>query len=397
MKRVFAVAAIVGMIAVSVQASNINIAVQGPAGEPTVNVQPNTSVQYRIVADLTDTNNEGLALIGLSMNYTGGDIGTQANNPAGAFNCGNPMPAFVVPDGIGNPAGYGGTMIGGDLIQIGGAQNTINNTAENAPFPVGAVITGVAKPNPGCGQAVIATGSFSIGAAEGDFQLQAFDVFANVIKSGETGIPFWATEAAGVGTVTNLNVHVAGGVVPPSLASSVPAFTTPGGAGTVPAGGTLWRSANNTIRFTFSGALPAAPTAGQIEVVELLAGGAFGANLSANGFTFALESGNTVLKVVDGGATDLVHRRWYAVRNTGGWAGVANFEAQFPVQEGDSTGDNRVLQADVGFIASNVACVTGCGDQNRSDINGDGRVLQADAGLAASRVSSLPVPRPTGH
>jgi len=372
------------------------VAVQGPAGEPTVNVEPNGTVEYRIVADLTDTTNEGLALIGLSLNYTGGDIGQQANNPAGVVTCGNPMPAFVVPDGIGNPAGYGGTMIGGDLIQIGGAQNTINNTADNAPFPIGAVLTGVAKPAPGCGQAVIATGSFTIGAAEGDFQLQAFDVFANVIKAGETGVPFWATEAAGVGTVTNLNVHVVAGGVVVNLASSVPAFTAVG-VTAVPAGGTLWRSANNTLRLTFSGPVPAAPTAGQIEVVQLLAGGAFGADVSANGFTFALESGNTVLKIVDTGASDFPHRSWWAIRNTGGWAGVASFEAQFPVQVGDATGDNRTLQADILEINTGISCLSGCGDQNRKDVTGDGRVLQSDILETNTRISSLPVAKPTGH
>ena len=393
MKRNVVSFLVVALAAVGVQASNINVSVQGPNGESEVFVAPNGTVNYRIVANLSDATNEGLALIGLSLHYTEGAIGQQANTPSGAVTCGNPMPAFVIPDGITNPAGFGGTMIGGDLIQVGGAQNTINNNISNAPFPIGAVLAGVAKPGT-CGQAIIATGSFTRGAGAGPFQLQAFDVFANVIKAGETGVPFWATEAAGVGAVTSLTVS---GVVPTvNLVSSLPPFTGVGVA-TVPAGGTLWRSASNTIRFTFSGALPGVPTAGQIEVVELLAGGAFGANLAANGFTFALESGNTVLKVVDGGTTDLLHRHWYAIRNTGGWSGVGNFEAQFPVQEGDSTGDNRVLQADVGFIASNVACVTGCGDQNRSDINGDGRVLQADAGLAASRVSSLPVIKPTGH
>jgi len=92
----------------------------------------------------------------------------------------------------------------------------------------------------------------------------------------------------------------------------------------------------------------------------------------------------------------LLHRKWYVIRNTGGWAGVANFVAEFPSQAGDASGDNRVLQADAGLINTNVPCLTGCGDQNRNDISGDGRVLQADVGLAASAVSSLPVAKPTG-
>lgn len=386
----------VGLTAMSVQASNINVAVQGSAGESEITVAANGTVNYRVVATLSDDLNRGAALIGLSLNYTGGDIGQQADTPAGAVTCQNPMPAFVIPDGITNPAGFGGTMIGGDLIQIGGAQNTINNDIGNAPFPIGAVIEFVARPT-GCGQAVVATGSFTIGAGTGDFQLQAFDVFANVIKADETGMPFWATEAAGVGTVTPLTVHA--GVVSANLASSVPAFTG-FGITVVPAGGTFWRSAGNVGRFTFDSALPGLPTAGQILIQELLPAGAFGPDLSAS-FAFTLESGNTVLRIRDGltatPTATLLHRKWYAIRNTGGWAGVANFEAQFPSQVGDATGDNRTLQADILEINTGISCLSNCGDQNRKDVTGDGRVLQSDILETNTRVSSLPFAKPTGH
>ena len=37
------------------------------------------------------------------------------------------MSAFAPPDGLSNPAGYGGTLIGDAYVQVGGAQNTINN------------------------------------------------------------------------------------------------------------------------------------------------------------------------------------------------------------------------------------------------------------------------------
>ena len=367
--------------------TNINLSVQGPNGEPEVNVAPGGIVSYRVVAELSDNLNEGLALVGFSLDYTGGAIGQQANAPNSA-----PMSNFVIPDGITNPAGYGGTLIGGDLIQCGGAQNTIKNVVGNAPFPIGTVITGIASPG---APAVVLTGSFTKPAGVGDFQLVAFDVFANVITDGETGDVFWATEAAGVGTVANLTVR---GDVPVNFVSSIPAFTARG-INTPPAMGTLWRSAGNVVRATFDRALPGLPTAGQVLIQEMLAGGVAGPDLSAS-FAFTLESGNTVLRIRDGltatPTATLEHRKWYVIRNTGGWVGVANFEAQFPSQVGDAGGDNRVLQADVGLVASNVACVSNCGDQNRSDINGDGRVLQADAGQTASRVTSLPVPKPSG-
>jgi hypothetical protein len=368
-------------------ATNINLRVQGPNGEPTVNVAPGGTVSYRVVAELTDNLNEGLALIGFSLDYTGGAIGQQGNPPNSA-----PMSNFVIPEGITNPAGYGGTLIGGDLIQCGGAQNTIKNTADNAAFPIGTVITGIASPG---APAVVLTGSFTKPAGLGDFQLAVFDVFANVITDGETGEVFWATEAAGVGTVTNLTVS---GDVPVTFASSIPAFTARGGP--VPAMGTLWRSAGNVLRLTFDRALPGAPAAGQILIQEMLAGNTAGPDLSAS-FAFTLESGNTVLRIRDGltatPTSTLLHRKWYVVRNTGGWAGVANFEAQFPSQVGDATGDNRTLQADIAEVNTGISCLTNCGDQNRKDVTGDGRVLQSDIAETNTRISSLPVAKPCGH
>lgn len=176
--------------------------------------------------------------------------------------------------------------------------------------------------------------------------------------------------------------------------SSIPNSVGQGEA-TVPAGGTLWKSTRNVMRLTFSGPLPSTPTAANIEIFQLQAGGIAGPNLAAN-FTFTIEGGN-VLRIAETATTPsvLTHRSWFGIRNNG-WAGVGAFSRHWPVQVGDSTGDNRVLQADVGFVASNVACVAGCGDQNRADISGDSRVLQADAGEAASRVSSLPVAKPAG-
>lgn len=378
--------AVLGVLAVNAAASNINLSVQTSAGGSSINLQPNQMLDYRIVATLSDTNNEGLALVGLSLNYTGGDIGQQANDPSGAITPANPMPAFVIPDGITNPAGFGGTMIGGDLIQIGGAQNTINNDINNAPFPIGQVVTDVGNG----GEVVVATGSFNVGATEGAFELQAFDVFANVIKAGETGTPFWATEAAGVGTVTNLSVTVSG-VVEAVLASSVPPFTAVG-VQTAPSQGSLWRTQRNTLRLTFSSAV-AAPLAGELEIVQLQDGGAFGADISSN-FTFTVEGG-TVLRIRDN-AGNLPHRTWFALRNTGGWANVAPFEIHFPVQQGDANGDGRTLFTDLSFINTQIP-TSPAADNVRRDINGDASILFTDMSAANSRIPSDIIPKPTSH
>ena len=388
-----------GLFTSAAMATNINISVQQPNGTNAITVHPGDTVNYKIIGTLSDNVNDGLALIGLSLDFDlaspGGDL-APAGTPIGAITCGNPMPAFVIPNGITNPAGFGGTVIGGNLIQIGGGQNTIKNTAGNAPFPIGTVLTGVAQPG-GCGPATIATGSLTIplGTAPGTYHLNAFDVFANVIKDGETGEVFYATEAAGIGTVTNLTADVPPGGA--NLVSSIPAFTAHG-ITTVPAMGTLWRSAGNVVRLTFDGAV-ALPTAGQVLIQEMLAGGVAGPDLSAS-FGFALGSGNTVLRIHDGltatPTANLGHRKWYVIRNTGGWAGVANFEAQFPSQVGDATGDNRVVNLDVSTVNAGVPCLSGCGDANRLDVNGDQRVTNVDVSLANSSVSSFAVPKPSG-
>ncbi len=214
MKRFVVCSLAVGLCSASAWASNLNVSVKS-GGSNAVTVAPNTVVNFQVEGTLSDALNEGLALVGFDLTFTGGALPTTTVvTPAGAISCANPMPAFVKPDGITNPAGYGGTLIGGNLVQVGGGQNTINNSVNNpacapncAPFPIGAVLTGVAQPG-GCGTAVIATGSVTAPAADGAYQLNVINLFANVIKDGETGAVFWATEAAGVGTITNLTINV---------------------------------------------------------------------------------------------------------------------------------------------------------------------------------------------
>jgi hypothetical protein len=94
----------------------------------------------------------------------------------------------------------------GELVQVGGGQNTIKNTVDNAPFPIGSVVTLL-----GHVQVILAEGSLTAPTAPGTYHLEARNIFANVIKDGETGVPFWATEFAGVGTVNMLTITVDGG------------------------------------------------------------------------------------------------------------------------------------------------------------------------------------------
>ena len=209
--------------------SDLNVVVLS-GGSGSVIVTPGSEVSYEVVVELGDAINEGLAFIGFDLDFDGGAL-EQANTPADP-----PMDNFVVPDGITNPEGYGGTLIGGDLVQVGGGQNVIMNgqvlctvdddcpdgsTCDDVPappwyctpvaaFPVGTVITGVAQPGT---PVVVVTGSLTAPIIAGAYYLNLTNLFVSVIRAGETGNPFWATEAASVGTIANLEVNVSSNVL----------------------------------------------------------------------------------------------------------------------------------------------------------------------------------------
>lgn len=203
MKRFFSMMTVLAL-AGSAYGADLSLTIrEAGGGSSAVEAAGGATVDYEVVGILSDTNNEGLALFGFTLAFDGGDL-MQASAPAGDITDG-----FVSPNGINNPAGFGGTIINGDLVQVGGGQNTIKNTIDNAPFPIGmTVYTGL-----GHSEVVLATGSLTVpNGSDGEmFELAVSDVFANVIKQGETGMPFYKTEAAGVGSLTNLNITIGGG------------------------------------------------------------------------------------------------------------------------------------------------------------------------------------------
>lgn len=384
MKRVFTASLAVALTASFASATDLNVSVKATVNDTNaITVAPGDPVEFYITADLSDDLNEGLALVGFNLHFTGNALASDTIDiPGGAISCGNPMPGFVKPDGITNPAGYGGTLIGDDLVQVGGAQNTILNTVANAAFPIGAVLTGIAQPA-GCGTAVIATGSLTA-PGEGIYELQLSELFANVIKDGETGDVFWATEAAGVGSVSSLVITV-GGDVPVGLASASPACDS-----------TLTRSNGNVVRFTFDGTVASTPVPGEIKVFALDTAGAFtGGDLSAN-FSFSLEAGDTVLRVEETG-TAYSNVTWYGVVNDGAWSGVKAFQVDYVVAPGNVNGDPFT---DFGDLSAIFANQTGAAsDQNVYDINSDGFVDFGDLSAANAFIapaSVLPT-KPSGH
>jgi len=179
-------------------ATDLDVTVQS-GGSSTIQVFPGETVNYDVVGELTDALNEGLALALLDLSFDGGALSQ------GAAPTSNPMMNFDRPAGMTNPQGYGGVVSGGDLIQVGGAQNTILNSF--APVPNGIVIKDVAKPG---SPVTIVSGSLTAPDQVGTYTLSVSSVDANVIRQGETGNPFWAVEGAPAGTVTDLTIEVIG-------------------------------------------------------------------------------------------------------------------------------------------------------------------------------------------
>ena len=159
----------------------------------------------------------------------------------------------------------------------------------------------------------------------------------------------------------------------------------------------LSRVQKNIAKLTFDtdlGAVGPVAIAGQVEVVQLLAGGALGGDLSASfSFEIANDGGGDprVLVVKDTGAN--MSEAWYAIRNVG-WGVVPAFEVQYRVLPGDIDGNGFVLSNDVAAVnAAFGPCPTGdCPE----DIDGNNFVLSNDVAAANANFGPGP-PKPDGH
>lgn len=202
MKKIVICLLVAGLSVSAARATDVNARVTDMNGANRVTVAPGAEVEYKVTGVLSDQINEGLALIGFTLTFSGGDL-AQADTPSQ-----DPMKNFTRNAGIDNPAGYGGTVIDGKLVQCGGGQNTIKNFVdpENPEFPVGTVITGVAWED-----TVFLTGRLTAPQEAGEYTLEIIDLFATVIREGETGIDFWRVDMAEPGNLESLIVEVSGG------------------------------------------------------------------------------------------------------------------------------------------------------------------------------------------
>ena len=196
MKHLLCLAVAGAALSAPASASDFDVRLES-GGSSAITVAPGAAVSYQAVGELTDTLNEGLAFFCFDLAFDGGPLAQAAAPVAGS------MLQFASPLGINNPAGFGGTQVAGDLVQVGGAQNTINQSF--APQPSGGVATGVGQLG---SPEVLVSGGLVAPDQVGTYTLGLSNLRANAIRQGETGTPFWAVDEAPVGTLTKLVVEV---------------------------------------------------------------------------------------------------------------------------------------------------------------------------------------------
>lgn len=155
----------------------------------------------------------------------------------------------------------------------------------------------------------------------------------------------------------------------------------------------LWRFGVNCVRLTFDTGITV-PAAGEVEIRELQAGGAFGADLSGS-FTFAIDGGDPNTLVITETGQVLANKTWYTI-SSAGWGVVGPFKVHNVVQAGDATNDGMTLPNDLSVINLRVPTF-GAGPCEREDISGDGNILFNDLSVANGYSPSFTVTKPTGH
>lgn len=162
-------------------------------GAPVVSVLPGQSVPFTVEAQLGGEPSQGLAMFSIDLDHDGGPLTQVAPSAAAA--------PFVSPMGVNNPAGFGGTLRAGDLLQVGGAMNTINN--QFAAAPLGSVVTGIAL----TAAEELATGTLVAPSSAGVYTLTARNLFANALDAPAPA-GFWEVKAVEAGAMGALTILV---------------------------------------------------------------------------------------------------------------------------------------------------------------------------------------------
>ncbi len=207
-ERFVGVLAVVTLICSTAMAADLNVSVTSGGSGAVIAVPCGATLGYEVTAALSDTSNLGLAGFKFDLEFSGGPL-DPADTPTA-----DPMLNFAPPAGISALSGFEGAMVGGRLEWMGGAQNTINNTVDNAPFPIGTVITGVAHT-----ETLLMTGSLTTPVEPGTYTLSLSKLAATVIIADDSATGYWVVAPGGVGTINDLTIEVLP-ADPPATASN---------------------------------------------------------------------------------------------------------------------------------------------------------------------------------
>jgi hypothetical protein len=188
-----------------------------------VSIGPSCETTYHVIGELSDAGSDGLSMVVFDLEFSGGSL-LPADTPTAL-----PMAAFAPPDGLSNPAGYGGTAIGSRLVQVGGSQNVLGHglwpceANDECPgnsscvggfctalpgLPLGSVVIGAGQPG---AAASIVTGNLVLPATPGTYTIQLSNPVANVLEKGVDGRPYWWNAPVLVQSVEGLTITVVPG------------------------------------------------------------------------------------------------------------------------------------------------------------------------------------------
>lgn len=166
-------------------------------GSKNVSVAPGGEIHYEIRGELDTAGPQGLAMFSMDLSFTGG--------PLGPLDEPEVLTSFTGPLGLANPAGFGGTRSGGDLLQVGGAQNSIAAAFSTDYFKGDLVLDVATRGN----RAVLARGKLTAPATPGVYTVDISNVVATaVIEQAQAGDDFWRVAPVATGKLTSLNVKV---------------------------------------------------------------------------------------------------------------------------------------------------------------------------------------------
>ncbi|GJM26342.1 MAG: hypothetical protein DHS20C16_27570 [Phycisphaerae bacterium] len=383
LSKVLATAAAFGLaLPVMADTLELRVVTTGDADTASHGVVP-VIIQGQILGATDD----GLALWGANLSDAGaGGIDVDAAMTTALDSPNATIDNFKKNLGLTNPAGYGGTAIGGNLIQIGGGQNTIGNAGPTL-FPVGPVVTNVANG----GWVDLATGSIDTTGELNDVILTLDTGFANTLAS-DTG-PVFPVNAA---TVTiGGSLTIGGGaddldftaVVSTANHNASGSFT--GGVLDIPVDATTSNKADY-IEPRQSAAIGGGDLAIRVDFAEAITGGSVSSNPALGSLT-ATPNGSSLDITFDAPANGTCYS--FDITGTTSAAnavGTGSADTDFCVcyQEGDinydsivNLGDRAVVAAPANFFNTMDA---GGIDGPQVDLNRDGIMNLGDRAVVAA-------------